>query len=393
MKVVSPTVNVNAFNALLDAEVVTLTGVTEAAEIVPFGSDEAHLTAVRHNFTEGTYVEREGDWLTYRGKDFPDENDEDNRPIHHTILGGAFGRVFNLSELEVDSNSKKVLPNRWNIIGLYFDGSASATLKLGRPQDVVPHAGNTWRIWIHNDSDAADDATITIEDDNGVNICTLLHDEKIFLELTHKVDGTGEISTSIPFERRLSIHGDIAAALNGNNYVTGLTIEGNAHRAVILPRARGTGQADVLYHNAEAFEIINSGSYSNGAAISTTDLRVPDDTFKVSKPGWLRAELSIGLNSANTGYIATGHGLRLHSQGVVSPWTKEQLQTDIQRSLGTYTSRDYAVITEKEIPSDGLILLPMFNYSAVASMPIGDMRIGRYALDLTLAQRIRHTYS
>ena len=384
-------IDVDAFNTLLDGAAVTLMDVTRAAEKVPFGSDIAHLTALRHGFDEGAYLEREGDWLTYRGKDYPDELDATNRPIHHTLLGGAYGRVFNVDALEEDSAGKKLLPNRWNVIGLYFDGTADLTLKIGMPQHLVPLAGNTWRVWVHNDAAAGSTAKMAIEDVNGVNIATLIAGEKIFLELTHRLNGTGEISTTTPFERRLSIHGDLETALDGNGYVSGITVAGNDHRGVVIPRATAD-QSDVQYHNDEAFTITASGAYASAADIATADLRVADDTFTVTKAGWLRIGLAVGINTANTGYIATGHGLNIYSQDGASPWAKTRVQTDLQRSLGTYSSRDYETVTELAVPDGGLILLPIFNYSAIASMPIGDMRVARYSLDLTLIQRVRHTY-
>ena len=388
----SATPNINTINALLDSSFITLTGVSGPAEKVPFGSELTHLTALRHGFNEGAYIEREGDWLTYRGKDLPNEAEPTNRPIHHTLLGAAYGRIINIEDLEVDSAGKRLLPNRWNVIGLYNSGNTNETIKIARPQSLIPHAGNAWKLWIHNDTDIGNTTKITIEDFTGLNITTLIQGERVFLSLVHRTDGSGEITTTTPFERRLSIHGDVDTVFNLNGTFTNAPVETPAHNGLVIPRAR-TSQEDVSYHNEEAFEIASSGAYTSGADFVTADLRTANQTFKVLKEGWLRAELSVGINSANSGYIGSGHGIRLYSQAETTPFAKEELRSDIQRSFGTYTSRDYALITEKQIYTNGLILIPVYTYHTAISMPLGDMRLSTYELDLILTQTIQLTYA
>ena len=372
-----------AIEAILGAEDVTVE-TSVAAEKPPLGGTGIHSTALRHEFDEGTYIERRGDFLSYHGKAIPDPDTLDDRFTHDTLLGGAYGSVVDFGDLRVDGLNS-LLPNLFNTIGVYFNQTSSAAMKLDKPQNLLP-PGNAWNLWIHNDSGTNSTITLTIRDRLGIEVAILRPGERIALNFVHRLDGTGEISPAVPFERRLGIHGDVSDTLGEHNYA-----QASQKRYRVIRRIDAIQGSDLKYRNADAFTIHDAGSYASGAALDTTDMTLEDDTFAVTKPGHLRFEMTVGILSPSSGNIPGGNGLVVFNQSAITN-AKTEVARDLQKQIGVTESRSYSAITEIDVPTSGLIIIPTFRYADNSSITFSGMKVTRYSLDMILTQTIRLSY-
>ena len=365
-------------NAILD-DTDVVTPVTTAREKPPFGGETAHSTAQRRYFDEDTYLERQGDYLNYRGLELGDPGDPDTRRSYDTWVGAPYGRILEVESLLTNNAGYYKMPKLYNVIGLHYSGTVVANLRLDTPANLLENPGDTWNVFIHNGGTAR----LHVHAPNNDPLVTLEEGERLPLHIIRRADGSGEITTDGRFERRLSHHGDSPQVINTKPYV--VDSDSRYYRPVPRLAVSGTDDGEV-YRNVDTFGLGGGlPDWSDGDSLGSADL-LDLDSVTVEKAGWLRIEWSVTIRGASGGNIPSNQGIELHRQANNN--NKTRLRSDLKRQFNPNDSDTFSIITELQIPAAGRNFLFLYSYPSTVTMPLGSAQFSQYSLDMILEHEV-----
>ena len=301
-----------------------------------------------------------------------------------TTIGGAYGRVIRSSELRVVDNGlateHRVIPwddhaKMYNVQSIHCDDAAAYArrIRLPDPRDAVPQQGETLDIAFQNDLDSD---PVFIEDKDGVELLTLLVDERASLRLIWDADDSEEIRSTQPIPRHFEVVGSGASGENDYGDVNYFTNGATRYRPTPIPAA---DNRSVSFMHADTFELAGVDTFSDDAAIS--NLYLPQ-SVKMLKAGTIHLEFEVAIRSGSSGSLANGHGVALiHNGSILTPEI-------IYRTMGSNDQRTWWLVREMEVAADDIIT-PMFRYPDHSSMPPSNVQIAQYRLRIDMNYEIK----
>ena len=369
------TFNETEFEEALDAEVITVSDITDSQEKPPFGSIEIAVNAQRVNMDRMS-LENASDHpvIEYR-----DEVDRKRR----LIVG--YGLSMPYDELEDGAGNVTATPKTWGVNAVHFGPGATGpgTTRVRTPIDQIPEPGNDWECTFHN-RDTAE--PWELQDWDGDNLATLLPDERLTVRMTRRGDGTGELIDAVPFSRVLRFSADTLGTLEDSGYYTWSA--GRRARTLNYPTE---ATANIWKMHEECFQFGDS-TFNDAIALSSAgpaDLDLPTSII-FQKPGKVRVSMFVGVSvGGSSGTVPDDHGLafvRLDGTTVrLGPYLAHQ-------TVGTNENEIWQLGWDFDVVMED-IFLPLFRYPGNTSLAFSNFGLSEMEMDIEMTEVIHREYT
>ena len=295
------------------------------------------------------------------------------------VLG--YGRSIGHAALPVNADGDKIFRLPYGINAVHLTGSANARARLVTPPEFIPVETGDRPLLIHNRGTG----NYTIADWDDDDLFVLLPGERAELLMIRRGDGSGELLNKTPLVRTFKAYGDNVGSFSSVNYYA--LVSNYRLRPIPFPNPAADSDDTVTYH-ADAFEIGTQTFASGTGFFGIGNVHVPQ-AQKLLKAGHIRYEIELGIGYGSSGWVGSGHGLRLYRQR----GTDERLvRNPEQRGQGSYDNASWSTFWEGDIEAND-VMVPGFYYDGSSTtMPMDSIIVPSYKLEIFLEQVIAKEY-